>query len=149
MALGTRKELPVKKNVEPESELVADSNKRKSKKEVINEKLEKANKSLTRPTNPITRSNKRVVYLENNLDELSERKRDAHGTAINVPLYVEEFRVLEALYEKEREKYNATSFVDFLRKYLASKVQIDLGKKAYDEIMKEKLNQKTEDIVNT
>lgn len=143
MALGNRPS----KTDNMDTELVADSNKRKSKKEEINKKLADANKSLTQPTNPITRSNKRIVYFENNLDELSERKRDAHGTAINVPLYVEEFRVLEALYEKERGKYKATSFVDFIRKYLDEKALVDLGEEEHSTIMSEKLNQKAEDLV--
>lgn len=134
------------KKGEEDPVLKAETTKRKSKKDLINAKLQLAVKSPTQPTNPVTRSNKEVVYYINNLDEDLERKRDAHGTAINVPVFVEEFRVLEALYEKERKKYGATSFVDFIRKYLDVKAQKDLGQAEYKKVMDEKLNQVVRNI---
>lgn len=140
--LGNRGSKPKKQDTED----LLTTSKRISKKDQIKAKLESAVKSPTQPTNPVTRSNKEVVYYINNLDEHRERKRDAHGTAINVPLYVEEFRVLEALYEQEYKKLDATSFVDFIRKYLNNKIQQDLGSKKYKEIMNEKLNQVVKNI---
>lgn len=123
--------------------LIADANKRVSKKAKVQEKFKKAERSLTQPTNPVTRSNKRVVYFKNNLDLRRERKRDVHGTTLTIPLYVEEFRLLEALYELKGDAYDASSITDFLRGVLIEKAKNVLTKKEFDEIYNEKLNQKT------
>lgn len=127
----------------PDPILVADANKRVSKKSKVQAKFNEAERSLTQPSNPITRSNKRIVYFENNLDIRRERKRDVHGTTLTIPMYVEEFRLLEALYELKGDAYDASSITDFLREVLKEKAKNVLLKKDFDEIYNEKLNQKT------
>lgn len=119
--------------------------KRISKKQRIKQKLELAERSPTQPEEPITRSNKRITYYVNNLDR-DERKRDDVGTAINLPFFVEEFRAIQAAYDKNKNSAQASSFTDYIRQVLKDHAKKALGASEYQDFEDEKLNQIVEPL---
>lgn len=94
------------------------------------------------------------VWVKNNIDQTREkRKRNVHGTAINVPLHVEEFRILEAAHlvhmRSQIEKgIEVESFSEFIREALVRACSKQIGAEART-ISEEKINQimvKTEEM---
>lgn len=82
------------------------------------------------------------IWVEDNIDPTVEkRKRNKHGTAINFPLFVEEFLAIEAVYENALKAGETDSFADYLREVLKQHAKNKLGKEAYDAILSKKYNQ--------
>lgn len=126
--------------------LTASSSKRISKKDLVNAKLGLAKRSLTQPTNPIPRrNNKRITYYENNLLD-NERKRDAHGTTVTIPFFVEEYRAIEELFKKEGSKLGTDSITNLMRQVILAKAKSSLGTEEFNKIINEELNQRIEDL---
>lgn len=126
--------------------LVASSNKRVSKKDLVSAKLGLAKRSLTQPTNPIPRrNNKRITYYENNLLD-NERKRDAHGTTVTIPFFIEEYRAIEELFKKEGSKLGTDSITNLMRQVILAKAKSSLGAEEFNKIINEELNQRIEDL---
>lgn len=86
-------------------------------------------------------------WVHDNVNPLEEkRKRNVHGTALNVPMYVEEFRILEEAHKKyakaEADKGNDfDSFSEYTRKVLLKAFESKLTKEEVAEISKVKTNQ--------
>lgn len=82
------------------------------------------------------------VWVEDDVDPTVEkRKRNKHGTAINFPLFVEEFLAIEAVYEDALKAGQTDSFADYIREALKSHAKSKLGSKRYEEILSKKMNQ--------
>lgn len=82
------------------------------------------------------------IWVEDDIDPTVEkRKRNKHGTAINFPLFVEEFLAIEAVYENALKAGETESFADYLREVLKQHAKSKLGKEAYDAILSKKYNQ--------
>lgn len=82
------------------------------------------------------------IWVEDDIDPTVEkRKRNKHGTAINFPLFVEEFLAIEAVYENALKAGETESFADYLREVLKQHAKSKLGKEAYEEILSKKYNQ--------
>ena len=82
------------------------------------------------------------IWVEDDIDPTVEkRKRNKHGTAINFPLFVEEFLAIEAVYENALKAGETDSFADYLREVLKQHAKNKLGKEAYDAILSKKYNQ--------
>lgn len=82
------------------------------------------------------------VWVEDDVDPTVEkRKRNKHGTAINFPLFVEEFLAIEAVYEDALKSGQTDSFADYIREALKAHAKSKLGSKRYEEILSKKMNQ--------
>lgn len=82
------------------------------------------------------------VWVEDDVDPTVEkRKRNKHGTAINFPLFVEEFLAIEAVYEDALKAGQTDSFADYIREALKAHAKSKLGSKRYEEILSKKMNQ--------
>ena len=82
------------------------------------------------------------IWVADDVDPTKEkRKRNKHGTAINFPLYVEEFIAIEAVYEDALKSGDTDSFADYVREVLKTHAKSKLGKERYDAILAEKINQ--------
>lgn len=83
------------------------------------------------------------VWIEDDVDPTKEkRKRNKHGTAINFPLFVEEFLTIEAVFENALKAGQTESFADYIREVLKAHAKKELGAKKYEEILSKKYNQK-------
>lgn len=98
-----------------------------------------------RSAGKVSRSKK--VWVNDDVDQTKEkRKRNVHGTAINVPLHVEEFRVLEAAHlvhmRSQIEKgMEVESFSEFIREVLVRACSKQIGAEEVRTIYEEKINQ--------
>lgn len=82
------------------------------------------------------------VWIEDDIDPTVEkRKRNKHGTAINFPLFVEEYLAIEAVFENALKAGQTESFADYVREILKAHAKKELGKEKYDEILSKKYNQ--------
>lgn len=82
------------------------------------------------------------VWVEDDVDPTVEkRKRNKHGTAINIPVFVEEFLAIEAVYEDALKSGQTDSFADYIREALKAHAKGKLGSKRYEEILSKKMNQ--------
>ncbi len=82
------------------------------------------------------------VWVKDNIDPTQEkRKRNKHGTAINFPLFVEEYLTIETAYEIALKAGETESFADYIREVLKEHAKEKLGAKAYKEILDKKYNQ--------
>lgn len=82
------------------------------------------------------------VWVENNIDPTQEkRKRNKHGTAINFPLFVEEYLAIEAVFEQALKDGQTESFADYVREVLKAHAKSKLGKDEYEKILSQKYNQ--------
>jgi len=89
-----------------------------------------------------TKNGTKKVWVEDNVDPTVEkRKRNKHGTAINIPIFVEEFLALEAVYEDALKSGQTDSFADYIREALKAHAKSKLGSKRYEEILSKKMNQ--------
>ena len=89
-----------------------------------------------------TKNGTKKVWVEDNVDPTVEkRKRNKHGTAINIPVFVEEFLALEAVYEDALKSGQTDSFADYIREALKAHAKSKLGSKRYEEILSKKMNQ--------
>lgn len=100
-------------------------------------------------------SKSKKVWVKDDVDLTKEkRKRNVHGTAINVPMYVEEFRVLEAAHlaamSLQVEKgLEVQSFSEFVRDTLVKACSKQIKAEDVKKITAEKINQimaKSEEI---
>ena len=90
-----------------------------------------------------TKNGAKKVWIEDDVDPTKEkRKRNKHGTAINFPLFVEEFLTIEAVFDNALEAGQTESFADYIREVLKAHAKKELGAKKYEEILSKKYNQK-------
>lgn len=82
------------------------------------------------------------VWVEDDVDPTKEkRKRNKHGTAINIPVFVEEFLAIEQVFEEALKSGQTDSFADYVREALKAHAKNKLGKEKYEEILSKKYNQ--------
>lgn len=82
------------------------------------------------------------VWVEDDVDPTKEkRKRNKHGTAINIPVFVEEYLAIEQVFEKALKASQTDSFADYVREVLKAHAKNKLGAKKYEEILSKKYNQ--------
>ena len=82
------------------------------------------------------------VWVEDDVDPTKEkRKRNKHGTAINIPVFVEEFLAIEQVFEEALKSGQTDSFADYVREVLKAHAKNKLGAKKYEEILSKKYNQ--------
>lgn len=82
------------------------------------------------------------VWVEDDVDPTKEkRKRNKHGTAINIPVFVEEFLAIEQVFEEALKSGQTDSFADYVREVLKAHTKNKLGKEKYEEILSKKYNQ--------
>lgn len=82
------------------------------------------------------------VWIEDDVDPTKEkRKRNKHGTAINIPVFVEEFLAIEQVFEDALKAGQTDSFADYIREILKAHAKNKLGTKKYEDILSKKYNQ--------
>lgn len=86
-------------------------------------------------------------WVHDDVDPLKEkRKRNVHGTAVNIPLYVEEFRIMDEAYQKYAKAEagkgkDFDSFSEYTRKLLLKAFESKLTKDEVTAIESVKMNQ--------
>lgn len=118
-------------------EVVKRSSRQKLEKQRIQAKILESDESVYQPNQPKNGRSKSVCY-KNNLTS-SERKEFYVGTAINVPMYIEDFRLIKEAFDNYNDT-EATTLTDYIREVLKSKAEAVLPNKIYTEISNEKLN---------
>ncbi|ELW77052.1 MULTISPECIES: hypothetical protein [Acinetobacter] len=107
-------------------------------RERIRAEVLKSSKSDIQPERQPKNGRSKSVYFENNLNS-RDRKPFYVGTAINVPLFVEEFRLIEEAFKGD-DSTTATTLTDYIREVLRSKAEAVLSPEKYSEIANQKLN---------
>lgn len=105
---------------------------------IIDRILREGEISDIKPKNQPKNGRSESVYYKNNLST-SERKPFYVGTAINVPLFVEEFLAIQKAFDDFNDT-EATTLTDYIREVLKAKAKAVLPSDVYDEIANEKLN---------
>lgn len=83
------------------------------------------------------------VWVKDDVDPTKEkRKRNKHGTAINIPVFVEEYLAIEAVFEEALRAGQTDSFADYVREVLKIHAKNKLGKDEYEKIVSQKYNQR-------
>lgn len=91
---------------------------------------------------PHAKNGANKVWILNDIDpKVEKRKRNKHGTAINIPVFVEEFIAIEKIFEAALDAGQTESFADYIRTVLVDHAKNKLGKVEFEKIEKLKYNQ--------